>query len=111
MAMAAAAVACAALVGCGGDDNNGGGAHPSDGGADAKGDVAVGPDGAPQSDDGGGGDSAMEGGGGDGGACNFATFVLGLIHDHTNATDPPSTDLGQACVDDQDQAEYKSLFP
>jgi len=44
-------------------------------------------------------------------ACNYATFVLGLISNHTNGTDQPSTDLGQECVDDQNQAEFQSLFP
>jgi hypothetical protein len=45
--------------------------------------------------------------GGDAG-CNFATYVIGLI----NAPTPtPDTTLGQGCKDDQDQTEFKSLFP
>jgi len=45
------------------------------------------------------------------GPCNFATFVIGLITNDTTATATPSTDLGQACTDNQNQAEFKSLFP
>jgi hypothetical protein len=45
------------------------------------------------------------------GSCNFATFVKGLIANDTNGTAEPSTDLGQSCQDDQNQAEFQSLFP
>lgn len=93
----AASLAGAVLVGCGDDTQ---GALPKDGGGDAQ-----------QPDA-----SLVDGGGGEGGeggdaACNYATFVLGLINNHTNGTDQPSTDLGQTCVDDQNQTEFQSLFP
>jgi hypothetical protein len=49
---------------------------------------------------------------GDGGvACNFATFVKGLVANDTTMTALPSTDLGQSCTDDHDAAEFQSLFP
>jgi hypothetical protein len=44
-------------------------------------------------------------------ACNFATFVKGLIANDTTATALPSADLGQSCVDDHNQADFQSLFP
>jgi hypothetical protein len=48
--------------------------------------------------------------GGDGG-CNFATFVKGLVATDTTMTALPSTDLGQNCTDNQNQAEFQPLFP
>jgi hypothetical protein len=45
------------------------------------------------------------------GPCNFATFVIGLITTDTTATALPSANLGQACTDDMNQAEFTSLFP
>jgi hypothetical protein len=47
---------------------------------------------------------------GDGG-CDFAAFVTGLIDNHTNSTDQPSTDLGQSCTDQMNQAQFAPLFP
>jgi hypothetical protein len=44
-------------------------------------------------------------------ACNFATFVKGLVAMDTTMTALPSTNLGQTCTDDHDQAEFQSLFP
>jgi len=44
-------------------------------------------------------------------ACNFATFVKGLIANDTTMTALPSADLGQTCVDDHNQADFQSLFP
>ena len=90
-------IACAgaALGACGGDDTNPAGPG-SDGGSD--GPVIIGDGGPP-------GDGAADAG------CNFATFVTGLITNHTNGTDKPSTDLGQGCIDNQNQAEFKPLFP
>ncbi|MGA7124644.1 MAG: hypothetical protein WBY94_31360 [Polyangiaceae bacterium] len=44
-------------------------------------------------------------------ACNFATFVKGLIANDTTRTALPSVDLGQTCVDDHNQADFQSLFP
>jgi hypothetical protein len=97
----AASLGGAMLVGCGDDTT---GTVPHDGGGDAQ----------PPLDgsvvDGGGGEGGEAGEGGDA-ACNYATFVLGLINNHTNGTDQPSTDLGQSCVDDQNQTEFQSLFP
>jgi hypothetical protein len=46
----------------------------------------------------------------DSGACNYATFVIGLITNDTTATALPSTDLGAACTDDQKQSDFASLF-
>jgi len=98
----AASLAGAMLVGCGDDTqalptDAGGDGHRPDAQADAQ------PDAQP-------GDAGNGGEGGDG-ACNYAAFVLGLIANHTNGTDQPSTDLGQSCVDDQNQTEFQSLFP
>lgn len=94
-ACATVVAAAGALAACGGDDNA---VHPgTDGGVDA-----IAPnDGAPPAD---GGDAAPPGDGGDGGdggPCDFNQFVTGLIQNHTNNTDLPSTDLGQNCVDTQ----------
>jgi hypothetical protein len=83
------------LSACGGDDTNPAGG--TDSGSDSP--IVIGGDGGPPGD----------GGGGDAG-CNFATFVTGLITNHTNGTDKPSTDLGQGCIDNQNQAEFKPLF-
>ncbi len=108
----AAGFAASVTMGCGGDDTV---VAPPDAGRDATSDVFVPP--APEggADTGGGDTGANDAPSGDapteGGACNYATFVLGLIADHTTSSDLPSTDLGQGCVDDQDQAEFKSLFP
>jgi hypothetical protein len=79
------------LSACTGDDSNGAGG--SDSGSDAP--ITV-----------------TEAGPGDGGdaGCNFAVFVTDLINNHTTATDQPSTDLGQGCIDNQNQAEFKPLF-
>ncbi len=88
-------VALAFAAGCGGDDTTDPGVTP-DGGKD----VSVPPtppptppppnpppppprDGGPDADAG----------------CDFNAFVTGLITDHTNAKDLPSTDLGDTCVD------------
>jgi hypothetical protein len=92
----AATMAGTVLVGCGDDTQ----ALAGDGGHDAGLADVVQPT----------GDAGDAGDGGDG-ACNYAAFVLGLIANHTNGTDQPSTDLGQGCVDDQNQAEFQSLFP
>ncbi len=90
-------VACLATAGfgCSGDDNNQNDGGPDGSQPDVKNDV-VGTD--------GGGDA------GDGG-CNFATFVINMINTETSNTSTPSTDLGQNCVDNQNQAEFKTLFP
>lgn len=45
------------------------------------------------------------------GGCNFATFVIGLVTTDTTMTALPSTSLGQGCTDDQNQADFQSLFP
>ena len=62
-------------------------------------------------DSGGMGDGMMmTDSGRDGGPCDFAAFVLNLIKTDTNAMATPSTDLGQACTDKQDQSQFASLF-
>ena len=105
-------IACAMLVACGGDDN---GAAP--GGGDASfNDVNNNPgdDGPSPGSDANPlrGDAMRPPDGGDGGGpCNFATFVKGLIATDTTGSALPSTDLGQSCTDNNDQAEFKSLFP
>jgi hypothetical protein len=81
------------LSACGGDDTNPAGG--TDSGSDSP--IIIGDGGPP-------GDSATDAG------CNFATFVTGLITNHTNGTDQPSVDLGQGCIDNQNQAEFKPLF-
>ena len=87
-----AIVAFAFAAGCGGDDTNGG--NPgNDGGSDV---VNPQPDGGPDTGplpDGGPQPDAADGG------CDFNAFVTGLITNHTNGTDLPSTDLGEACTD------------
>jgi hypothetical protein len=63
---------------------------------------------------GGKGDSGKPGTDGsmptDGGKCNFATFVIGLIDKDTTPTAVPSTNLGASCTDDQKQSDFASLF-
>jgi hypothetical protein len=83
-------VALAFAAGCGGDDTSSGGSPDSgpDGGVDVF--VPPGPDTGPPPD---GGPDGADGG------CDFNAFVTGLITNHTNATDLPSTDLGDNCVD------------
>ena len=93
----AACVATAGAVGCSGDNSN------PDGGLDGS-----------SKDTGSDVNNIKDSGpveGGDGGACNFAAFVIDLIDNHTTMTDTPSVDLGQNCVDNHDQSEFKPLFP
>jgi hypothetical protein len=116
-ALITACLVASALTACGDDS----GAGPRDSGLEAGGDAQ--PDGTADANAkaDSGGDSAVDGGGSttdsggeagaDGGACNFAVFVVGLIQNHTNATDRPSADLGQNCVDNMDSTEFKTLFP
>ena len=110
-----AGVAAATLLACGGDDNG-----PPLGGPDAGNDAQnPGIDGAVPGTDagpdaGGRGDGGDAGSAGDGSVdagCNFATFVKGLVAADTTMTALPSTDLGQECTDNQNQAEFQSLFP
>jgi hypothetical protein len=82
------------LSACGGDDTNPAGT--TDSGSDAP--IVVGDGGPP-------GDGSTTDAG-----CNFAVFVTGLITNDTNGTALPSTDLGQGCVDNQNQAEFAPLF-
>jgi hypothetical protein len=91
----AACITASAVMGCSGDDNN-----TNDGGPDASKDVTP-------------ADVVVKDAGGDAsdGSCNFAVFVTDLINNHTTMTDKPSTDLGQSCVDNKNQAEFKPLFP
>ena len=59
-----------------------------------------------------GGTSGNTSGGVDGGdaGCTFPGFVIGLINTQTRNDNNPSTDLGEACKDTQDQADFASLF-
>jgi hypothetical protein len=67
---------------------------PGDGGEDSSADSSM-----MNTDSGPVGDSGHPDAG-DGG-CDFNTFVMQLIMNHTNSTDLPSTDLGQNCTDTQ----------
>jgi hypothetical protein len=102
----AASFAGAMLMACGGDDSNG--ASPGD---DAGNDGStINPvDGSTPGTD--GSKPPVADGGDAGGVCNFATFVKGLVANDTTMTALPSTDLGQSCTDNQNQAEFQSLFP
>ena len=104
--LVALAVAGLGAAGCGDDTS----VNPADAGKDgAQLDGSMMGD-SPSSNDGKApGDSAADSG--DGGPCDFATFVTGLIQNHTNSTDEPSKDLGQACTDQMNQAQFKPLFP
>ncbi len=98
------------------------GAHDS-----AAGDSAMGMDSTmPPSDSGMGSDTTMMGSdtapppdsgmmaetGGDGGPCNFATVVLGLIANDTNAmASPVPISAVTGCTDDMNQMDFASLFP
>jgi len=108
-ACAALLVAAGALGACGG--SSGGNNETGDSGelADAGGDMFVPPGDAgadsstADSEPGDAGlpaDSGHPGDAGDGG-CDFNTFVMGLVMNHTNSTDLPSTDLGDNCTDTQ----------
>jgi|CZKU01.1.fsa_nt_gi hypothetical protein len=98
-------LAGAMLMACGNGDDNNGAARGIDAGSDAEPPI---PDGSfPPVNDGGKGPATDASDGG----CNFATFVKGLIANDTTASALPSTDLGQSCKDNQDQAEFQSLFP
>jgi hypothetical protein len=101
-----ATAAALGSAGCGDDTT----LAPSDGGPD------VTQTDAPTMKDGSGGQdgpSTTEGGmdAGDGGPCDFAAFVTGLIQNDTNSTSQPSTNLGQSCTDQMNQAQFQSLFP
>jgi hypothetical protein len=89
-AVATAVAVAGAVSACSGDDVVG--ATPgTDGGTDGTAPpMDSGTDTAPPGDAGDGGDA---------GPCDFNTFVIGLIQNHTNSTDQPSIDLGQNCVD------------
>jgi hypothetical protein len=91
-----AVTASSLLVGCGDDDQ---GIVRVDGGSTA--DVIV-----PPLPDASTTDANTDGGG----PCDFAEFVTGLIKNQTNATAQPSTDLGQACTDKKDPAQFAPLF-
>ena len=92
-----------AVAGCTGDDNQ---TNPSSdgGGTDGGGRDANQPDGNQQQDG-----SLVDGG--DAGPCDFAAYVTDLIKNQTKDNTSPTTDLGQNCVDKQDQAQFKPLFP
>ena len=93
-----AVTASASLVGCGDDDQ---GVVPPDAGSQS--DVVV----VPPVPDGSTNPDANV----DGGACDFAEFVNGLIKNQTTPTALPSTDLGQACTDKKVPTQFAPLFP
>ena len=103
------ALSAVTLTACSGDDNAA--PLPGDGGSN---------DGSVHTDAGEGGDAAdgnitvSDGSdasdASDGGPCDFATFVLNLVDADTTMTALPSTDLGQNCVDQQNQAQFSVLF-
>jgi hypothetical protein len=118
-----AALGAVILMACG-SSNNGPGPTPDGGSSDSgvltdasahDAGVAVsdaGPLGSDAGDSGDGGTASRAPDSGDGGeaGCNFATFVKGLISNDTTATALPSSNLGQGCQDDQNQAEFQPLF-
>ena len=83
------ALALALAAGCGGDDQNSTNPAADAGAADR----------AVSADSGGPAPEASPGDAGADSRCDFNGFVTGLIANHTNATDLPSTDLGDECVD------------
>jgi hypothetical protein len=93
LACATALAAAGSLAACSGDDNSGTPSGTMDGGTDG----SPIPDGSTHDGSADTGPATDAGDGGD--ACDFNTFVIGLIQNHTNGTDQPSTDLGQNCTD------------
>jgi hypothetical protein len=87
------------VVACGDDDSNPD--QPKDGGTDSP---MGNPDTGPLPDTG-----APDGGSDSG--CTFATYVIYLINNKTNAQAKPDTTLGAQCADTTSQADFKSLFP
>lgn len=98
----AVALAGAMLVACGNGDDNSGATPNKDAGEAPDTSMPVVNDARAPVPDAGDGSTT---------ACNFATFVKGLVASNTTMTALPSTDLGQTCTDDRDQAEFQSLFP
>jgi hypothetical protein len=92
------ALSAVTLTACSGDDNAA--PLPGDGGSN---------DGSVHTDA-GEGDASDASDASDGGPCDFATFVLNLVDADTTMTALPSTDLGQNCVDQQNQAQFSVLF-
>jgi hypothetical protein len=102
----AAALAAFGSAACGDDTS----VAPSDAGKDVTQSDGPNTNDSPTSD----GNTPMDGSStdsGDGGPCDFAVFVTGLIQNHTNSTDQPSTDLGQNCTDQMQQSQFAPLFP
>lgn len=94
------AFAAVGVAACGDDTTD---HNPSDGG---KGDGST-TDGGPHPGD-DGGNPKMDGGG----ACDFASYVIGLTKQP--GTSAPDTTLGSACKDTAStttQADFASLFP
>ena len=94
LALTALSLAGLLAVACG--DDSGNGAGPDAGGNEAGPGTDGGNDANPGTDS---GNDAGDGG------CDFNAFVLDLVNNHTTATDLPSTDLGDQCVDNH------TLFP
>jgi len=94
-----------AVVACGDDDTN-----PVTG--SSSGTVDGGTSGTSGNTTSSSGSSGTSGGtdGGDAGGCQFPAFVIGLINTQTRNDNNPSTDLGEACADSQNQADFASLF-
>ncbi len=96
------ALAAMGVAACGDDSPND---TPTDGGK-GDGSIVPGADGSVPGKD--GGMNTMDGGG----ACNFATYVIGLTKQPGTATPDPT--LGSGCKDTAStttQADFASLFP
>ncbi|MGD0675084.1 MAG: hypothetical protein ABSC94_06665 [Polyangiaceae bacterium] len=117
--------AAALLPACSGDDNGSanavedGGTHDSSVVADGGGADGASADGSTTAADSAGGDAAdgsptaldsSSVDGSEGGPCDFATFVIGLVENDTTMAAQPSVNLGQSCVDEQNQAQFTVLF-
>jgi hypothetical protein len=87
-------------VACGDDDSGSGPSSLDGGGPETSKPPPPNPEGGPNPDG-----SVPDGG------CNFATYVIGLINTQTTPSAKPDTTLGAGCVDNQNQAEFKPLFP
>lgn len=91
-----------AVVACGDDDTNPAGPGSSSGSSGS----------TSGSTSGNTSSSGSTSGGTDGGdaGCQFPAFVINMINTQTRNDNTPSTDLGEACTDTQNQADFASLF-
>ena len=99
-----ALVSAALVVACGDDDDNPVGPQTGTDAGDSGGNKTD-----TGSSSGDTGTSSGDTGTVDGG-CIFAEFVTNLVNTQTASNNAPSTDLGEACKDNQDQKEFDPLF-